>query len=394
MDDTLDLAVKLIFEKNPNLKILPSGLKELFQFSTSKNNFLFQGVIYDQIDGISMGSPLAPTLANLFMGYNEKIWIDEYTGSKPYVYKRFVDDIFAVFENEKEALEFFTYINSKHQNIKFTMDKSENGKLPFLDILIFENNPVKTSVYHKDTFTGLYLNFKSFAPFQYKKRLVGTLLDRTYKINSSWVGFDIDVKELFKFLIKNLYPSVLLDKILKDFLDRKMEQNVENSSSQTEQESFTYLTLPFLGDISKNVQRKIKSLCKKYCKDDFKLNLVFSTTKTRSYFSTKDAIPECFRSSLVYRFDCARCNSCYVGRTRVHFDERRKQHLETDLQSGVYKHLQRNPLCKSANGIDSFSVIDFAKNDFDLSLKEAMHIKWVKPDLNGQKKHVVLTLAV
>ena len=34
-------------------------------------------MIYDQIDGVSMGSPLAPFLANLFMGYREKDWIEK-----------------------------------------------------------------------------------------------------------------------------------------------------------------------------------------------------------------------------------------------------------------------------------------------------------------------------
>ena len=40
--------------KNPNLKITPAELRELFDFATSKTNFIFQGVIYDQVDGISL----------------------------------------------------------------------------------------------------------------------------------------------------------------------------------------------------------------------------------------------------------------------------------------------------------------------------------------------------
>ena len=31
---------------------------------------------------------------------------------------------------------FFDYINNKHRNIKFTMEKENQGRLPFLDILI------------------------------------------------------------------------------------------------------------------------------------------------------------------------------------------------------------------------------------------------------------------
>ena len=46
------------------------------------------------------------------------------------------------------------------------------------------------------------------------------------------------------------------------------------------------------------------------------------------------------------------------------------------------------------NNQNSFSIIDFAKTDYGLALKEAMHIKWVNPDLNGQKKHEIIRLLI
>ena len=175
--------------------------------------------MYDQVDGIAMGSPLAPTLANLFMGYNEVNWLTEYTGARPEVYKRYVDDIFAVFENLNDALLFMNYLNSRHPNIKFTKEENKNGVLPFLDISISNFESFKTSVYHKSTYTGLLMNFKSFAPFEYKKRLVGTLLDRTFKINSSWISFDVDVQALCDCLVRNLFPSRFIDKCVRQFLN-------------------------------------------------------------------------------------------------------------------------------------------------------------------------------
>ena len=120
-----------------------------------------------------MGSPLAPHLANLFMGYNEKTWISEYgvevTPAPPHFYRRYVDDIFAVFDKKEEALKFLDYLNSRHPNIKFTKEENINGVLPFLDVSISNLNGFKTSVYHKSTYTGLLTNFKSFVPFDYKK---------------------------------------------------------------------------------------------------------------------------------------------------------------------------------------------------------------------------------
>ena len=71
LKETVDLAVNKILAKKPDLKISKKELTGLFFFATSKTNFLFNGKIYDQIDGVAMGSPLAPILANLFMGHHE-----------------------------------------------------------------------------------------------------------------------------------------------------------------------------------------------------------------------------------------------------------------------------------------------------------------------------------
>ena len=91
---------------------------------------------------------------------------------------------------------------------------------------------------------------------------------------------------------------------------------------------------------------------------------------------------------------CTGCNSSYVGRTHVYHSTRSYEHLSTDKISSIYKHLVKFPQCKLANDFRSFSILDHAKNDFELALKEAMHIKWVKPNLNGQKKHEIISLTI
>lgn len=52
-------------------------LRKLFVFATSQMHFLFNGKYYDQVDGVAMGSPLAPVLPNLFMGHMGKKTIFE-----------------------------------------------------------------------------------------------------------------------------------------------------------------------------------------------------------------------------------------------------------------------------------------------------------------------------
>ena len=78
------------------------------------------------------------------------------------------------------------------------MEKEIDKKIPFLDVLIDISQPQSpiTRVYRKKTFTGLLTNYFSFTPFSYKLGLIRTLVDRTYKINNTWVGFHEDIKKL------------------------------------------------------------------------------------------------------------------------------------------------------------------------------------------------------
>ena len=132
LQETIQIAVELIFQNNPQLKVTKRELKQLFNFATSGTHFIFNGSFYDQVDGVSMGSPLGPVLANLFMGYHEKIWLQEFDKGKVLMYKRYVDDIFCMFRNEKDAEKFFQFRNCRHKNIIFTIEKESNKFLSFL----------------------------------------------------------------------------------------------------------------------------------------------------------------------------------------------------------------------------------------------------------------------
>ena len=52
----------------------------------------------------------------------------------------------------------------------------------------------------KATYTGLLTIFVSFTPSKYKNGPIKTLLNRCYKINNTWRGFDNDLENLTKIL--------------------------------------------------------------------------------------------------------------------------------------------------------------------------------------------------
>ena len=66
--------------------------------ATNSVEFSFNNIMYRQIDGVAMGSPLSPALA--FIGYYESKLFNEI--SKPIVYCRYVDDTFSLFHKETE----------------------------------------------------------------------------------------------------------------------------------------------------------------------------------------------------------------------------------------------------------------------------------------------------
>ena len=104
LQETIDIAINLIFNHNPNLNITKKELKKLFLFATSQTHFIFNGKFYNQIDGIVMSSPFALVLANIFMGFYKSKWLNEYNLNNPKFYLRYVDDILAAFDKEQDSL--------------------------------------------------------------------------------------------------------------------------------------------------------------------------------------------------------------------------------------------------------------------------------------------------
>ena len=58
---------------------------------------MFKSKFYDMTDGVAMGQPLGPVLANLFMSHHEKIWLSDYSNTHPLFVNAYVNDTFAVF---------------------------------------------------------------------------------------------------------------------------------------------------------------------------------------------------------------------------------------------------------------------------------------------------------
>ena len=126
-----------------------------------------------------MDSPLAPVLANIFMGFYESNWLNEYNLNKPKFYLRYVDGILAAFDKEQYSINFLHFLSKRHPNIKFTIEKQINHSIAFLDVFIsgINNQNLTLQTYYRSTYTGLLLNFKSSTSFLYKINLIKCFID-------------------------------------------------------------------------------------------------------------------------------------------------------------------------------------------------------------------------
>ena len=114
----------------PNLNLLEGATKDQL--------FLLNGQLYEQTEGVAMGSPLGPLLANVFMCSIEESLDRE--GKMPSYYRRYVDDTFTIMPNKTSANNFLETLNQCHSSIKFTMEIENNRMLPFLGTRIAQQN--------------------------------------------------------------------------------------------------------------------------------------------------------------------------------------------------------------------------------------------------------------
>ena len=326
----------------------------------------------------------------MFLSHLEDRWLNDFHGSKPIYYRRYVDDIFCIFDNAQDANSFFDYLNSRHPNLQFTMQNETEHKLAFLDVLVDNNSreSIVTSIFHKSTFTGLYTNINSFTPFSYKIGLIKTLVDRCCKVNSTWAGLNRDFETLCKDLMRNCYPRHLIEKV---FRDRVNEAVGYMTPRQPKPTNVRYYCIPYIGRYSIVARKRLKMLSRKYCNSNV-AELVFKSFKVADMLSVKDAIPFALKSNVVYKFVCGCCTATYIGETTRHISTRMREHLQSDKNSHIHRHLANNAACKAASDESCFTIIDGDDCVYRLKLREAIHIAQCKPSLNAQLYHESLTL--
>jgi hypothetical protein len=216
-----------------------------------KNNYFEFGFnnFFHQIKGTAMGTPFAVTFACIYLSMIEievdAVLIDLYN-FKPIFYKRYIDDIFAIFNNTNEAKTFMHVFNkAKHNQIKLKLTFI-GDKVEFLDIEIFKGqrfyktNLLDSKIFQKQQCKYLYLPPSSFHCNSVFTSFVQSELRRYRLICSNDDDYFI-IKDHFKQRLLNRgYSETFLTTIFCVDFDRKkllFTRNGNNNNTNIQQKN-------------------------------------------------------------------------------------------------------------------------------------------------------------
>ena len=213
-------------------------LKRALELILQENSFQFIGKDYLQTHGTAMGTEMAVAFANIFMGKVESQILSQ-SALKPLAWKRYIDDIFSIWNiNKDEVTEFIEQANSHHPTIKFTAEVSDI-ETTFLDTKVYkgkrftELSILDIETHFKATETFQYTHFSSCHPPGVKKGFIKGEAFRLLRTNSSETVFKTAVARFKTNLIERGYPETLVSTTLteitfegrKSALQQKRKEN-------------------------------------------------------------------------------------------------------------------------------------------------------------------------
>ena len=233
---TVDIVLDRIFsDKLINTTLSKRTLKKLILNCCSKTTFSFDNQLYEQTDGVSMGSSLGQVLANIILTELEKTVVSDLIRCDTIkFYKRYVDDT-PLLINPSDIPTVLAKFNEFHKNLKFTADIFPDGVIHFLDIKISVDG---TDVYRKDTHTGQYTHFSSFEPFSRKTAWIKSLFYRAFKICSTNKLFENQMSTLKSFMSWNGNPNSI-----KNYLINTLKRKYNDKSLSTQFQLISFSSL-------------------------------------------------------------------------------------------------------------------------------------------------------
>ena len=394
VEETIEMIIQEVYhgEEIP-LDIPEDILRQLLKLCTKEAIFRApDGRLYQQIDGVAMGSPLGVLFANFYMGMVERKVLEN-SNLCPHIYGRYIDDIFVNVKDERELSKLRDAFQ-RNSCLRFTTEINDNGSLPFLDVMVTAaQEKFKTTVFTKKTNTGMCLNAISETPQRYLRSVIGAYINRAFTHCSSWHALHVELERCTQVLVNNGYSNASIQEVIKKRMDRFFN-NPENEREQGNVIKLyyrNYMNTAYKMDekVLRDIIRRGVTAVEENTRID--LQIYYKNCKTSNLViknnlnSKKRPLDKC---NVVYKYTCAiaNCQSqniTYFGHTTTSLSRRLTMHLQN---GNIKKHtadVHNVPLTREML-VNNTEIVDSVSNDKKLKYLEAIYINVNKPPLNVQ----------
>ena len=138
---------------------------------------------YRQKSGLSMGSKISPSMADIFVNIMEQDLIKKLISNGTIIsYYRYVDDIFCIVKKGHQN-DILNKMNEFDPSLKFTLELMEENRLNFLDITVcLFDEDLSLEFYRKSSASNCLTNFKhEVSPKSYK---ISTLCGEIHRVHN------------------------------------------------------------------------------------------------------------------------------------------------------------------------------------------------------------------
>ena len=251
-------VVSDIVREDPLANFIIAGLKIVL----SANYFMFQEILFKQTCGIAMGTPVAPTLANLYLAYfEEKYLIQSSLWNKEIrVFQRYIDDLLLIWRPSTHRFRLQEFLARLRRQPGITWETNAENKsiVDFLDLTVaLRDGKLYSRTYQKALNLYLYLPFKSaHSPFILKGLLYG-LLQKYKRQHSKYDEFVKLGNELMKRLVARGYRPETLRKTL-ELLNRPRKHCGQNINKRTGRDLFFILDYNPNGPTNSTIRKTLR----------------------------------------------------------------------------------------------------------------------------------------
>ena len=127
-------------------------------------------------------------------------------------------------------------------------------------IIMFGCFEFVADLFRKKTFTWLYTDFGTLTPSNYKTNLITVLVYHAFHICPTYISFHKQLLFIKEVMHDNCYPECLVDHFIKRFLNKHFDPRPKPTTVQKMPLCFY---MPYLGQISLQLRRKISRLLRK-----------------------------------------------------------------------------------------------------------------------------------